>query len=342
VVSTLTHALLVGVARYRAIADLPQAVRNDVEDLSAVLLDPERGGLDAGSVRILLDEAATASAIRMALGQIATAMQADGSLLLYFSGHGDRADDGAKERSWLLPHDFDPSDVAATALSSDEIVASLEVAGGARQVVMIDACHAGGVGSRKRIGAAPKGIGPAAIGDLAQGAGRALLTSSRADEYSAVLPGARNSVFTGALLEALDGATIDRGDDLIGVLDVFHYVADTVPTRVDGQHPVLHATDLEGNIAMARRRSDSSLANMDLNVLARLFSDLYPTGPLHDGIWARSGGKVSQLNLSGNGLAQWHAALTRISFGGDPTLKRVAAAALEDYPDEPTLRILAG
>lgn len=338
--SALTHALLVGVTRYRAIGDLPQAVRNDVDDLSAVLLDSERGGLDAASVRTLLDEAATASAMRAALDEIAAAMPSDGSLLLYFSGHGDRADDGGRERSWLLPHDYDPSDVAATALSSDEIVARLDAASGARQVVMIDACHAGGVGSTKRGGAAPKGIGAGAIGNLAKG--RALLTSSRADEYSAVLHGARNSVFTGALLEALDGATIDRGDGLIGVLDVFQYVADTVPTRVSNQHPVFHAMDLEGNFAMARRRGGSSTANMDMNVLTRLFSDLYPTGPLHDGIWARSGGKVSRLNLSGNGLAQWHAALTRISFGGDPPLKRVVAAALEDYPDEPTLRILAG
>lgn len=340
--SALTHALLVGVARYRAIDDLPQAVRNDVEDLSAVLLDPERGGLDAPSVRTLLDGAATASAMRTALDEIAAAMPADGSLFLYFSGHGDRADDGGRERSWLLPHDYDPSDVAVTALSSDEIVARLDAAGGARQVVMIDACHAGGVGSTKRGGAAPKGIGAGAIGDLAQGAGRALLTSSRADEYSAVLLGARNSVFTGALLEALDGAAVDRGDGLIGVLDVFHYVADAVPNRVEDQHPVFHAMDLEGNFAMARRRTRPSTDVADVNDLTRLFSDLYPTGPVHDGIWARAGGKVSQLNLSGNGLAQWHAALTRASLGGELTLKRLASAALEDYPGVEALRKLAG
>jgi hypothetical protein len=338
--SALTHALLVGVARYEAISSLPGAVRQDVEDLSTVLRDPQAGSLSAGNVRMLVDEAATAAAIRGALGDIAAAMPVDGALLLYFSGHGDRMHDGGKERSWLLPHDFDPTDVVTTALSSDEIVAMLDGVGGSRQVVIIDACHAGGVGSMKGAGALPKGIGPNVIDDLAKGAGRALLTSSRAGEYSSILPGARNSVFTGALLEALGGATIDRGNGLIGVLDVFHYVADTVPIRVDDQHPVFHAMDLENNFALARRRSDPPASATDINALTRLFSELYPIGPTQDGVWARAGGRVSHLNLSGNGLAQWHAALTRVLLGGDLTLKRLASAAIEDYPDNITLKAL--
>ncbi len=339
--SALTQALLVGVARYAAISSLPEAVRHDVEDLSTVLRDPRAGGLPAEHVRTLVDEAATAKAIREALAEIAVMMPADGSLLLYFSGHGDRADDGGKERSWLLPHDFDPQDVATTALSSNEIVTMLDAAGGSRQVVMVDACHAGGVGSLKGDRALPKGIGRGAIDDLGKGAGRALLTSSRADEYSSVLPAARNSVFTGALLEGLGGATIDRGDGLIGVLDVFQYVADTVPTRVDDQHPVFHAMDLENNFALARRRPIPPAGTADVNRLARLFSDLYPIGPTQDGVWARAGGQVSQLNLSGNGLAQWHSALTKVVRGGGLTLKRLVVAAMEDYPHNAALKTLA-
>jgi metacaspase-1 len=339
--SNLTHALIVGVSRYKSIAGLPGAVRNDVEDVAELLRDPEVGSLLEGNLRILVDEAATADAVRAAFTEIAAEMSADGALLMYFSGHGDRADVGGRERSWLLPHDFLPADLERTALSSDEVVSMLNAVGGKRQVVMIDACHAGGVGSIKGQSSSPKGIGKGALDDLAQGSGRALLTSSRADEFSAILLGARNSVFTATLLEALGGAAIDRGDGTIGVLDVFHYVADTVPKLVDDQHPVFHAADLENNFAIARRRPVHAPDPMDVNELTRLFCELYPAGPTQDGIWSRAGGNVSQLLLSGNGLAQWHAALAKAVLGGGGlTLPQLVRAAAGDYPNHAELRLL--
>jgi hypothetical protein len=106
--------------------------------------------------------------------------------------------------------DADLGDLSNTAMSSDELVSRLDAIQTARQVILIDACHAGGIGSSKSARQELKGFGKSGFDALSQGSGRVLLTSSRPDELSGILIGARNSIFTTALVEALEGATIDR------------------------------------------------------------------------------------------------------------------------------------
>jgi hypothetical protein len=335
------RALIVGVAEYKGGNSLPAAVRNDVTDIAALLCNPSVGGVDARDITLLVDSDATADAIRAAFREIAASMLEDGIFHFYFSGHGHRADIGGGEQSWLLAHDADGADLAATSLSSAEITNLLSDVGARRQVLMIDACHAGGIGSTKGAPSfAPKGFGKSGIDALSQGAGRVLLTSSRPDELSLILPGSRNSLFTSALLEAFEGATVDRGDGMIGVLDIFDYVSKMVPKHGD-QHPIFHAGDLETNFAIARRRGKGAGTKMDTNTLAAVFAKFYPTGPTHDEIWRRAGGDISRLTLSGTGTAQWHSAISKVQLGGGGvTVSKLVAAAITDYPDSQELNAL--
>ena len=66
--------------------------------------------------------------------------------------------------------------------------------------------------------------------------------------------------------------------------------------------------------------------------------ELYPQGPLQDAVWARAGGDVSRLPLSGSGRTQWWHALQLVKNGGgnvgEADLLRVFAA---DYPANPGL-----
>lgn len=74
------------------------------------------------------------------------------------------------------------------------------------------------------------------------------MASCRADEESSVVQGARNSVFTAALLAGLQGAAEKDGSGVIKVFDLFEYVADEVPKSVaDDQHPIFKADNLEQN-----------------------------------------------------------------------------------------------
>tara|TARA_R110002072_G_scaffold38314_20_gene111051 strand:- start:26200 stop:27225 length:1026 start_codon:yes stop_codon:yes gene_type:complete len=338
----IAAALVIGVADYALIGALPQAVGHDVDDIVNVLCNPAAIGLPPHMVTRLVDAEANADAIRAAFDDFSARLPEDATFLFYFSGHGERTRDGSGEQSWLLPHDVDPSRLADTALSSTEIRRRLAGIAAERQVLMIDACHAGGIGSAKCTGGyTPKGFGRSGIDALAQGAGLALLTSSRADEVSIILRGERNSVFTTALLEALGGEAHDRGDGVIGVFDVFEYVSSTVPLRVD-QHPIFHASDLDSNFALARRSFTPPARTMATDQLVELFSKLYPAGPLQDAIWARAGGDLSRLLLTGSGVAQWHSAITKMNLGGGGlVLDELIQAALADYPSHPQLIALA-
>ncbi len=340
---TIARALIVGIADYRSVPSLPRAVRHDVADIVTLLSDPAIGGLDRDAITLLADDAATLGGIREAFRDAISAVPADGTFLFYFSGHGERAVVGGKERSWLLPHDAELANLAASALSSDEITGFLNAIEADRQVLIIDACHAGGIGSMKSAAESPNGFGKSGADELARGAGRVLLTSSRHDELSAILIGDRNSVFTTALLEALNGATHDRGDGMVGVMDVFQYVSSEVPKRVDDQHPVLHAESLETNIPIARRRAEVLRVSYDTNDLVGIFAGLYPAGPRQDEIWIRAGGNISLLHLSGTGVAQWFSALEKMRLGGGGlTLEQLVRSAAEDYPDNVALNQLGG
>jgi hypothetical protein len=330
------RALVVGVADYVGFRNLPDAVRNDVADLVELLTEPDRGAFDPASVTLLADGQATAAAIRGALAAAATSMRPEDVFLLYFSGHGDRADAGSGERSWLLPHDADPADPGAASLSSEELVALLDAIPSGRQVIMLDACHAGGIGTAKS-GSAPKGFGMRGLDVLSTGAGRVLLSSSRSDQESIIVRGERNSVFTGALLEALNGAATDRGDGAIGVLDVFDYVTRQVPRRAE-QNPVMRAEDVEGNFAIALRPATVAGKGGEADPpataeIVAVLAALYPGGPMQDGFWTTAGGDASRIELSGAGRAQWHAAIRKVSMGGGGLrLDRLLVAALDEFP----------
>jgi len=333
-------ALIVGVADYHQVSpDLPDAVRHDVSDVANLFCDPEIGELDPSRVTLLLDDRATVGAIRAAFSAAAGDLSSGETFLFYFSGHGTRGDEKGHEQSWLLPHDADLNHLAATALSSAELVACLNAIPASRQIVLIDACHAGGMGSTKAPGQAPKGFGKSGIEALSQGVGRVLLTSCRPDELSGILNGARNSIFTAALIDALLGAAIDRGDGVVRVLDIFAYVSIEVP-KLHDQHPIFHAGDLDGNFPVARRKLALAAPN-DTNSLTALFAKLYPAGPREERIWARAGGDVSRLDLSGSGFAQWHAALIKARAGGGGlTLKELYAEALQDFPGNAAISAL--
>ena len=85
---------------------------------------------------------------------------------------------------------------------------------------------------------------------LAQGDGRVVVASSRADELSWTLSDMNNSLFTLYLLEALRGDTRTLGDGYVRMFDVFRHVADCVPTHAS-QHPVFKATAMEQDFALA-------------------------------------------------------------------------------------------
>jgi metacaspase-1 len=353
------HALLIGVATYEHISNLPAAVLNDVNDLAATLSSPNLCGYDAANVVTLLDVSATREAVLKALGELTARAGSEDTACVFFSGHGAVVGSAGSEDSVLLVVDSDLAQLASTSISSDELADALRQIKAKRLLVFIDACHAGGAAISKSLTDGrghefKSGYSTNTFTKLAVGSGRALMASCRANELSSILHGARNSVFTTALLEGLRGAADRGGSGLIRVFDLFGYVSEEVPKLIPGdQHPIFHADSLEGNFPVALsqggKKSPSSVSSLTTaaqnswKVMEYALVELYPTGPKDQEVWSRAGGDLSRLQFHPSGQAAWHAALRTLKQGGggrDITFTSLLETAKDDFPNHPQLSAL--
>lgn len=346
------RALIIGVANYEEVSALPAAVLNDANDTADVLRSPAYCGYPDENVTVLTDKEASLKGIRKALADLASAATAGDTVGIFFSGHGARVGRGPVATSALIPYDCKLSDVAGTTLGEAELSTALAAIKTARLLVIIDACHAGGAATLKTDLSQDlvEGFDEKSLQRLASGTGRVVLASSRASETSIVLGGARNSVFTAAMLAGLKGAASVAIDGTIKVFDLFNYVSEAVRQAVPGrQHPVFKASELEENFPVAlalggtKSAELSSASRKRHRDLEQILPDLFPAGPTDQEIWLRAGGEVSHLKLIGNGRAQWFAALRTLSQGGggaNITRQALVAAALEEFPHHQELQHL--
>lgn len=143
----------------------------------------------------------------------------------------------ARGRLYFAATDTDKSRLSSTGVESAWLLDQLEQCRARRQVLILDCCFSGSFAhtngdpevdlERRLVGA---------------GRGRAVLTASRAGEYSyegIPLPGAPGgSVFTAALVDGLHSGDADRdGDGLITVEDAYDYAANQVTARGGAQSP---------------------------------------------------------------------------------------------------------
>ena len=351
------HAVVIGVANYRHINRLSDAVLNDAGDLANVLTSDDHCGYDECNLHLLLDGDATLVRIRKALSAVTEASHLQDTVVVFFSGHGAVFHKSGEPISAILPVECDAGALEKTSLCEPELSAALQNIPARRLLVFIDACHSGGVGSFKNQGAEKSltfGYAEKSLGRLAQGAGRVLIASSRANETSLVLAGKRNSVFTCHLLEALRGEGHTSGDGVIRVFEIFNHVSEMVQRSVPGrQHPIFKASDLEDNfpVTLDRGRGKIAAPETDYQVtcdiwerLVKIMSDLYPQGPADQEIWCRAGGDLSRVHLNGTGRDCWFRALRTLRQGGGGAgiqKESLISTALEDYPHHPELVTLS-
>jgi hypothetical protein len=253
------HALLVGVG-----ADLPNTV-DDAAGLANILKDPARCAYPPEQVHLLTGEEATRGRILSALDALSQSTDSQSTVLVYFSGHGYRVASPTGEFYYLLPHSYNLERLYQTAISGAEFTERLRAILAQKLLVLLDCCHAGGVGADVDRASADKGSGQDARGPvdrasaakapglqlaksplppeahalLAEGSGRVLIASSQEGELS--FGGRPYSAFTLALTEALCGIGVAKQDGTVRVTDLALHAREVVPGRTKRrQHPILH------------------------------------------------------------------------------------------------------
>src|SRR6266536_1096588 len=243
------YGLIIGVG-----ADLPTTVK-DAKAIHKLLINPSRGAYTSDHLRILTENHATRKRLLEAFDALIAqvAGEPDAAVIIYFSGHGAKYEQPDKAPTYLLiPNDYNPSLPEESAISGREFTEKLEALHVRRMVVLLDCCHAGGMPDLKR----PKAhlvkspVPPELLQELHVGSGSVVVASSSRDELSYI--GAKYSVFTECLLEALAGRGGTSEDGFARVLDVLSYLYKEVPKRApQPQHPfVKKIYDLSDNYAI--------------------------------------------------------------------------------------------
>lgn len=233
---TSGHALIIGVG-----ADLPTTV-NDAQGLAAILTDAGRCAYPPAQVQLLTGSTATRDAILAGLDALARRATAESTVVIYFSGHGYTVSTSTDDLYFLMPHGYDLNHLKTTAIKGAEFAAKLRAIPAQKLLVLLDCCHAGGVGEAKAPGIeslSKSPLPPEALALLQEGRGRVLIASSQEDEKS--FAGKPYSAFTLALIEALAGVGVAKKDGFVRVADLALHTRQVVPGRTKNrQHPILH------------------------------------------------------------------------------------------------------
>ena len=232
-----SRALIIGINKYTHASPLDIACA-DAESVSEVLVQDL--GFSKANVTVLLDSQATKMEI---LKQFLSfeSLSADDRLFVFFAGHGTTVAGQRGQVGYLVPVDGRLDD-KSTLIRWDELTRNSEIIPAKHILFVMDACYSGLAIQRAT------SIGEQRfISDMLQRFSRQVITAGKADEKVADGggPTGNNSIFTGHLLEGLQGKAANEK----GVLTA-SYLMDYVYKKVGGDsrsHQTPHFGHFEGD-----------------------------------------------------------------------------------------------
>lgn len=209
-------ALVVGVGTFKHL-DARNALKyaaKDARNFASALTDTNYGRFKPDNVMVLTDERATLEGIRTGLGWLRENAKREDLVVIYFSSHGTSREMDPNGVSFIVAHDTQmdagqkKQKLFATSLEMIYLVYFINQELQARRTVLfLDTCYSGDAvvtGRSKSLEEEdPAGSYSEPLRALKSGAGRAVITSSRADEVSWEDDRLNNSIFTYHLIKEL-------------------------------------------------------------------------------------------------------------------------------------------
>ena len=214
-------ALVIGVNDYEIASPLEYAT-SDAEAFAEIL--KSRFGFPASNITVLLNaEASKQNILRKFLSLATNAVDCDDRIAIFFAGHGCTRTGKRGEVGFFVPADGDTDDLS-TLIRWDDLTRNAELIPAKHVLFVMDACY-GGLALQR---ATPPGSARF-LRDMLQRYSRQVLTAGKSDELVADSGGPRpnHSIFTGHLLDALEGRAADSNGIISGNA-VMAYVYDHV------------------------------------------------------------------------------------------------------------------
>lgn len=211
-------ALLIGVSQYGAGFNQLPAATKDVEAMQHVLRHPDIGNFD--QVLSLIDP--DPQEMGIAIENLFGGRKRDDLILLYFSGHGIKDENG---NLYLATRETRKNErgglIRSTAIASRFVQEVMRDSRVRRQVIVLDCCFSGAFGE----GLIAKDDGSVDVRRQLGGEGRVVLTSSTSTQYSFAQQGSDLSIYTRYLVEGMETGAADLDEDNVISVDELHEYA---------------------------------------------------------------------------------------------------------------------
>jgi len=234
-----SKAILIGTAHYQdaALQDIP-AVAANVHDLADVLVDPELAGFRRENVRTIVDPDA-----RLGREVARWCRDAQDVVLVYFSGHG-LID--ARGELLLALTDTEVDFKEQSALPVSQLRAAVSESPAEIRILILDCCFSGRALPEVMADEDARLVGQIDV------KGTFALASAPRNLVSVYVPGERNTVFSGELLDVLREG-VDNRSPLLALPVVYHHLTRRLRDRDRPVPTVLH-TDTVTDFALVRNR----------------------------------------------------------------------------------------
>ncbi|MCB9683859.1 MAG: caspase family protein [Alphaproteobacteria bacterium] len=238
-------ALVVGVPCHRN-PGLP-SLGYSSRDAIRVGAELEAGGFSVVHRTTVVD----AADLRAAVDEAAALLEPEGTLVVYFSGHGVLREDGGELSRWLVMSDTDLGRITETAVPVSRVEGWMAETPAASRVLVQDTCFASG-GKGLGLPEHTKGIAPLEVSHLA--AGDVRLWASRFFEQAIEDPERRASIYTDQLLEALHEPSADLdGDGCVGLLEAHERARTRVAEERSGFQVPVSSTSAARDLVLGCR-----------------------------------------------------------------------------------------
>ena len=240
--------------------DLNYAAR-DAKKLHKLFTNQFKGRVPADHFKLITDEKATRGRILRTLGEVAGLAGRNDMLILFIATHG--FPDASGQDLYFYTHDTDPNLPEDRALSRHDIDRVLMKSQTQRVVLLLDACHAGGMNLSGAL--AMRGQDVATVNLLLSAIGksrpgRVAITSSSSSERSQESKKfcGGHGAFTCALLTGLKGAADTNRDRLVGARELYDYTYNQVKDLTRGkQHPAISDAPFDEGLPLAALSASS-------------------------------------------------------------------------------------
>ncbi len=245
-------ALLVGVSEYEpGLKPLPAAVK-DLDAMKDVLLHPDMGGFAESDILLLKNP--NRQEMEESIEALFANRQKDDLVLLFFSGHGIKDDQGRLYLSTSKTRkNLQGELVRATAVPANIVQESMSKSRSKRQVVILDCCFSGAFAE----GMLAKDDGSVDVKSQLGGEGRAILTSSTSTQYSFEQQGSDLSVYTRFLIEGIKTGAADQDNDgSISIDELHEYAKRKVQGTAPAMNPQIYSVKEGFKILLAKSPKD--------------------------------------------------------------------------------------